>query len=135
MARFARWCFLHRRVVLAAWLIALIAFFAAGELARSAYSDSESLPGTDSAKALSVLQADFPTQAGDSDQIVVQAKHGTLRAPAAEAAVTSMLARVARLPHVRSVTSPYGPGGQLSSNGTIGLATVNLDAQAQNIPN
>lgn len=135
MAKFARWCFLHRRVVLAVWLIALIGFFAVGRLTGSAYTNSESLPGTDSAKALQVLTADFPAQAGDSEQIVVQAKHGTLRTPAAETAVTSMLARVARLPDVRSVTSPYDPGGQLSSDGTIGLATVNLDAQAQNIPN
>jgi putative drug exporter of the RND superfamily len=134
LARFARWCFVHRRVVLAVWLIALIGFFAVGQLTGSAYSSSESLPGTDSAKALSALQADYPAQAGDSDQIVVQAKRGTLRAAAAERAVTSMLARVARLPHVRSVASPYGPGGQVSSDGTIGLATVNLDVQAQHIP-
>src|SRR6516164_3154297 len=45
-----------------------------------------------------------------------------------------MLARVAHLPHVVSVTSPYAAGGQISEDGTIGLATVNLDAQAQNIP-
>ena len=45
-----------------------------------------------------------------------------------------MLARVARLPHVSSVTSPYGQGGQISRDGTIGLATVNLDAQADTVP-
>ena len=78
-----------------------------------------------------MLQADYPAQAGDSDQIVVQAKQGTLRSPAVETAVTAMLARVARLPHVRSVSSPYGPGGQISRDGTIGLATVNLDALAE----
>jgi RND superfamily putative drug exporter len=121
--------------VLAVWLIALIGFFGVSRLTGSAYSNSNSLPGTDSAKAQQVLTADFPAQAGDSDQIVMQARHGTLRSPAAETAVTSMLARVARLPDVRSVTSPYGPGGQISSGGTIGLATVNLNAQAQNIPN
>ena len=135
MAGFARWCFVHRKAVLAGWLIALIGFFAIGQAVGSVYSQSESLPGTDSTQALSVLQKNYPAQAGDSDQIVVQAKQGTLRSPAAEAAVTSMLARVARLPHVRSVSSPYGPGGQISSDGTIGLATVNLDAQADSIPN
>jgi putative drug exporter of the RND superfamily len=121
--------------VLAVWLIALIGFFGLSRLTGSAFSNSASLPGTDSAKALHVLTRDFPAQAGDSDQIVVQARHGTLRSPAAQTAVTSMLARVARLRDVRSVTSPYGPGGQISSGGTIGLATVNLNAQAQNIPN
>ncbi len=120
--------------MLAVWLIALIGFFAIGRLSGSAYSNSSSLPGTDSAKALQVLAKNFPAQAGDSDQIVVQARQGTLRAPAAQTAVTSMLARVARLPHVRSVTSPYGRGGQISRDGTIGLATVNLDAQADNVP-
>ena len=134
MAAFARWCFLHRKAVLALWLIALIGFFAIGRLTGSAYSDSSSLPGTDSAKAQQVLATHLPAQAGDSDQIVVQARHGMLRSPAAQTAVTSMLARVARLPHVRSVASPYGRGGQISRDGTIGLATVNLDAQADSIP-
>jgi putative drug exporter of the RND superfamily len=134
LAGFARWCFVHRKAVLAGWLIALIGFFAVGQAVGSVYNQSDSLPGTDSAKALSVLQANYPAQAGDSDQIVVQARQGTLRSPADETAVTSMLARVAQLPHVRSVTSPYGPGGQISRDGTIGLATVNLDAQADSIP-
>lgn len=66
---------------------------------------------------------------------MVQARQGTLRSPTAETAVTSMLARVAKLPYVRSVTSPYGPGAQLSKDGTIGLVTVNLTAQANNVPN
>ena len=110
MANFARWCFVHRRAVLAVWVIALIGFFGLSQLTGSAFSNSSSLPGTDSAKALQVLTRDFRAQAGDSDQIVVQARHGTLRSPAAQTAVTSMLARVARLPDVRSVTSPYAPG-------------------------
>ncbi len=135
MASFARWCFLHRKAVLAVWLIALIGFFAIGRLTGSAYSNSDSLPGTDSAKALQVLTTHFPAQAGDSEQIVVQTKQGTLRSAAAQTAVTSMLARVARLPHMRSATSPYAPGGQISRDGTIGLATVTLDAQAFNVPN
>jgi putative drug exporter of the RND superfamily len=135
MAGFARWCFLHRWAVLAVWLIALIGFFGVSWLTGSTYSNGNSLSGTDSAKAQQGLTKDFPAQAGDSDQIVVQARQGTLRSPAVQTAVTSMLARVARLPDVRSVTSPYKPGGQISRDGTIGLATVNLNAQAQNIPN
>jgi RND superfamily putative drug exporter len=135
MANFARWCFVHRKAVLAGWLIALIGFFAVGLKVGANYAENDSSPGTDSTKALSVLQTNYPAQAGDSDQIVVQARQGTLRSPTAETAVTSMLARVAKLPYVRSVTSPYGPGGQLSKDGTIGLATVNLTAQANNVPN
>ena len=134
MAGFARWCFVHRKAVLAVWLIALIGFFGISKLTGSAYSNSNSLPGTDSTKAQQVLTTNFPAQAGDSEQIVVQAKQGALRSPAAETTVASMLARVAKLPHVSSVTSPYGPGGQISKDGTIGLGTVNLDEQASTVP-
>ena len=134
MAGFARWCLVHRKAVLAIWLIALIGFFAIGRAVGSVYNESNSVAGTDSARALSVLQANYPAQAGDSEQVVVQAKHGTLRSPGTEAAVASMLARVAKLPHVVSVVSPYGQGGQISSGGTIGLGTVNLDEQANSVP-
>jgi putative drug exporter of the RND superfamily len=134
MARFARWCFVHRKAVLAVWLIALIGFFAISKLTGSAYSNGNSLHGTDSTKAQQVLTTNFPALAGDSDQIVVQARHGTLRSPATKTAVTSMLVRVAKLPGVASVNSLYGQRGQISRDGTIGLATVNLDAQAGNVP-
>ncbi len=135
MARLARLCFVHRRAVLALWLVALVGFFAAGRLSGSAYTNSFTLPGTDSAKAQQLLTATFPAQAGDSEQIVVQARTGTLRSAPNERAVIAMLARVARLPHVRSVTSLYGSAGRISKDGTIGLATVNLDATAGKVPN
>jgi RND superfamily putative drug exporter len=131
---FARWCFRHRKTVLCVWLIALVAFLAAGRSAGSSYTKSFSLPGTGSNQAQAVLQADFPAQVGDSDQIVMRARRGTLRTPAVEAAVTGMLARVSRLPDVRSVASPYRTVGQISANGTIGFATVTLDAAAQDVP-
>ena len=136
MASFARWCFRHRRAVLAIWLIALIGSFGISKLTGSARTQpASSLSGTDSAKAQQSADGELPAQAGDSDQIVVQAKQGTLRSPAAETTVTSMLARVARLPGVSSVTSLYGQGGQISRDGTIGFATVNLDDQATTVPN
>ena len=134
MATFARWCFVHRKAVLAVWLIALIGFFGISQAVKSAYTNNNSVPGADSTQAQQVLTTNFPAQAGDSEQIVVQARHGTLRSPAAEAAVTSMLTRVAKLPHVTSVVSPYRQGGQISKDGAIAFATVNLDEQAGTIP-
>jgi putative drug exporter of the RND superfamily len=134
LAGFARWCFRHRKIVLGIWVIALIGFALIGQSAKAVYSNSFSLPGTDSSRALAALKADFPARAGDSEQIVVQAKAGTLRSSAAKNAVTSMLTRVSRLPHVSSVSSPYGPGGEISRDGTIGLAAVSLDKQAQDVP-
>jgi RND superfamily putative drug exporter len=116
------------------WVVALVVFGGIDRAVGASYANNFSLPATDSSRALDVLKAHFPSQAGDSEQIVLQAKSGTLHDPAVQAEVTAMLERVANLPHVRSVTSPYGAGGQISADGTIGLATVYLDALAQNVP-
>ena len=132
MARLARWCFRHRKAVLLAWLVALVLALGIAKHVGSTYSTTFSFPSTDSSKASDIVKANFPTQAGDSDQIVVQAKTGTLASPEVESAVTTMLAKVGKLHFVTAVTSPYH-SGLISKDGTIGLATVQLDAQAQNI--
>ena len=98
MASVARWCFRHRRIVLALWLVALIGFGALDRAVGSSYANNFSLPATDSSRALDILKANFPSQAGDSEQIVVQAKNGTLNDPATKAEVTAMLAKVATAP-------------------------------------
>jgi RND superfamily putative drug exporter len=116
------------------WLVALLGFAAIDRAVGASYANNFSLPATDSSRALDILKADFPSQSGDSEQVVIQARQGTLDDPATKEAVTAMLGRVAGLPHVRTVTSPYGPGGQISQDRRIGLATVYLDALAQNVP-
>ncbi len=132
MAALARWCFRHRKIVLPAWLIALVLVGGIARTAGSSYSNNFSFPSTDSSRALDLVKANFPSQSGDSDQIVVQAKSGTLHTPEVAAAVDQMLGKVQQLPFVTGVTSPYS-SGLISTNGKIGLATVQLDAQAQNI--
>ncbi len=134
MARLARYCFSHRRVVLAAWLIALCGCFVVGGSVKARYTNSFSLPGVDSTAAENVIQSNFPARSGDSEQVVVQARRGTLRTPAIESAVASMLSKVRRLPDVTLVTSPYEAADQISRDGTIGFATVDLDAPAQDVP-
>lgn len=136
MSGLARWCFRRRRVVLALWLIALVGSFAATRAAGTAFSTKFQLPNTQSAKALSLLQRDFPAVSGSSDQIVVATPSGSVRAPAVEARVSRMLAQVAAMPQVRSVASPFGLGGhgQISRNGRVAFATVTFDAQTQQVP-
>jgi RND superfamily putative drug exporter len=134
VASLARWCFRHRRIVLSLWLVALIGFGAVDRAVGSSFANNFSLPATDSSRALDVLKTNFPAQSGDTEQVVIQAKNGTLNDPATKAEVTAMLDKVAQLPHVRAVTSPYELGGQISKDGSIGLATVYLDAMAQNVP-
>ncbi len=136
MAGLARWCFRHRRLVLAGWLLALVLFTAVSRAAGISYATSVTVPDSPSAQALAILQHDFPAASGDADQIVVQARTGSVLSGPVRAEVEAMLAAVQRLPRVASVTSPYGPGGasQVSRDGKIAFATVNFDAQADDLP-
>jgi putative drug exporter of the RND superfamily len=132
VASLARWCLRRRRTVLVTWILALIVVAVISRAVGSSYTNNFSLPSTDSSRAEDIVQANFPSQSGDSDQIVVQAKTGTLADPATKATVTRMLEKVRDLPFVTTVTSPYD-SRLISRDGTIGLATVQLNAQVQYI--
>jgi len=133
MASLARWCFQHRWIVLASWLVALFGFGILSGSVGAKYSNNFALPKTDSSQATAILKASFASQAGDSEQIVVQARTGTLSDPATEGRVEAMLAKVAALPFVTHVTSPYSSANLISPDGAIGLATVTVDELPQNV--
>ncbi|HEX4061354.1 MAG TPA: MMPL family transporter [Streptosporangiaceae bacterium] len=135
MPSLARWCFRHRWIVLAGWVLALVLVTVVSKAAGISYATKYSLPNSPSTQALSILQHDFPAASGDSDQIVLQAKSGSVTSAPVRSAAESMLAKVAKLPHVASVISPYSSHGasQVSKDGKIAFATVNFDAQAQDL--
>ena len=136
MSALARWCFAHRKSVLAAWLIVLVASVGAGRVVGTHFSSSFRLPDTQSARALALLKADFRAASGSSDQVVFSTATGTVRDPSVEAQVSATLARIARIPDVRAVVSPYGPAGaeQVSRDGRVAFATVVFDTQTQSVP-
>ncbi|MDQ0776389.1 RND superfamily putative drug exporter [Streptomyces aurantiacus] len=136
MSALARWCFRHRLVVIGIWAALLVALAVPYAMLGTSYSNAFSLPGAESAKAQALLQSAAPQQAGDSDQIVVHVRDGSVRDAAVRDKVTPMLAAVAKLPSVASVTSMYGPAGapQISKDGTTAYATVTFDATADRIP-
>jgi RND superfamily putative drug exporter len=130
----ARFSFRHRRLVLALWLLALVAISALSRAVGSDYSNNFNLPKTESTEALKLLEAAAPKQAGDVDQVVLATSGGaTLTDPAIEARVTAMLANVAALPHVAKVVSPYAGPGRLNAAKSVGFALVTYDEQAQSV--
>jgi RND superfamily putative drug exporter len=135
MRAVAGWCVRSRRVVVTAWLVVLIGLSVISQSIGSSYKNSFTLPGTQSFEALSLLQKVAPKASGDREQVVVAVSQGKLTDPAVRVQVEAMLARVAALPDVASVASPYGPAGaaQISTSGQIGFANVTLTAQASKI--
>jgi RND superfamily putative drug exporter len=135
MRALAGWCVRHRRLVVTGWLVALIGLSVISQSVGSNYKDSFSLPGTQSFEALNLLQRAAPKASGDREQIVLAVKHGKVTDPAVRSQVKAMLARVAALPDVASVASPYAATGaaQTSSSGQIAFANVTLTKQAAKI--
>src|SRR5436309_2126139 len=129
LARIARWAAGHRKTVLVAWLVALVAVLGVSSTVGTKYASDFSSGNTESQRATDLLKRDFPTQAGDTDQIVFKATDGKVTDPAVRSGIEPMLAKVAHLPHVTSVVSPYSKDGarQISSNGQIAFAAVNFD--------
>ena len=132
----ARWCFQHRRWVAAAWLLAMVAVVGVGKAAGTDFGSSFSLPNTDSQAAVSLLTHNFPSASGEGDQIVIQATDGaTIRSAPVRAAVTAALAKVAAVPGVEAVASPYAKAGaaQVSRDGTVAFAVVTWDKQSAQV--
>jgi putative drug exporter of the RND superfamily len=135
MSAIARWCFRHQIVVIAAWVVVLTGLGALGQAVKSNYDNSFSLPGTGSAAAQQLLAKAVPAQAGDSDTIVWQVSSGTVRDRAVVTRMTGVLNRVATMPEVAAVVSPYGPdgAGQISRDSRIAYATVDFTRQADSL--
>jgi RND superfamily putative drug exporter len=136
VASFARWCYRHRIIVVVGWLAVLVSVVGIERAVGSAYANNFSLPGTESSKALTLLQTALPAQSGDSDQIVWHVQSGSVNDSAVRSRVQALLARVAAARSVVGVRSPYGPTGalQISRDGRIAYATVLFDKLANQLP-
>src|SRR2546429_3713007 len=135
MRRRAHWSYLHRRLVLAGWVGVVVLTFFVGSTTGSNYANGTKLSGTESATAQNLLQQAAPSVSGDTERIVFATKHAQITQPAVRTAVDATLAKVARLPGVTGVTSPYTAAGakQLSQDGHVAFATVNFRKDANKV--
>jgi RND superfamily putative drug exporter len=133
----ASWCVRHRRIVLAAWLLALFTVTGISRAAGSHFVDSWARPGTDTSTAVSLLTSVSPAVSGDTEQVVVGTSGGlTVRDPAVRARFTGLLSRLSRLDGVTGVVSPYASIGaaQVSKDGRVAFATLQFGMAAQDVP-
>ncbi|MGA4866726.1 MMPL family transporter [Streptomyces lavendulocolor] len=131
--RLAAFSYRHRWGAVLLWVALVAGITAASTAVGSAYHNDFALPGTDSQAARSVLERHGSAQADASVQIVVE-DAGGIRGAAVEARVGAMLGKVAGLPGVRDVRGPYDDVAAISRDGTVGYATVTLDAPAGDVP-
>ena len=132
----ARWCYRHRLLVVALWMVGLIGTTIAAQGIGSSYQDNFSLPQTQSFQAMSLLKRAAPRVAGDVDRLVVATAHGRVTDAAVRTRMNALLARVARMPHVTEIGSPYTAvnAHQVASSGRIAFATITFDRPAGDLP-
>jgi RND superfamily putative drug exporter len=120
----ARWCFAHRWLVVALWLLVLVAGAAGAKVSGGTLDNAFTIPGSQSQTALDQVQRDFPAAAGTSAQLVFRAEDGTtLASPANAAAIKATLARSAGAPQVAAVVSPQA-SRLVTPDGKTGIATI-----------
>src|SRR3954447_4114310 len=130
MRSLARWCFTHKVIVVGAWIAALVAIGGLNASAGSGYTDSFSLPGTESTTALNLLTDNFKTEATDTNQVVFAARD--VNDPGIKASIQKPRDQIAKGPHVERVDSPFAKGAaarQISKDGSVAFANVHMDGE------
>ena len=138
MLKLARWSTTHRKYVVIGWIVLLVAINAFAQSAGTDYSNNFTLPNSDAQRAIDLLKASFPQQAGDRDTIVFKVSSGSVLEPAVRSRMSAMFASVEKLPHVTTVISPYAAasgGHAISADDKIAFATVVFNELANNLPN
>lgn len=141
MTRVSSWCFRRRRWTVAIWVVVFVAIGWVADDRGPDFTNSFSLPGTESQEAFETLEEQDPDRAGDTAEIVFEAPDGIAEAEVAEP-VGALLEEVGEIDSVVAVISPYTPVDeagapgpqQVSDDGTIAFATVQFDEQAGDVP-
>ena len=124
--RLGRFSFRRRRLVLMLWIAVLAAVGIGAASVSSNTSDSFTLPGTQSQKAIDLLGKEFPqaSAAGATARVVFEAPDGQqLKSGANKTEVESLIADLKKAPQVANVSDPY-QSGLISKSGTITYAQV-----------
>ena len=131
--RLGHWSVRRRRRVLAAWLTVLIGVGVLAGAFGGSTSDEFSIPGTESQRAMDLLEERFPEQSGSSARLVFASPDETpLTDPELQAAVADTLATAADAPEVVEVSDPFTTGA-VSAEGLIAFADVGYATPANEV--
>ena len=111
---------------IATWVLVLGTMFFLAASGGATFADDFSSPGSQSARAMDLLKADFPEAAKGKVMVVMAAEDGD-NLQAHQTAIASLLTDVATFDHVESIADPFA-AGTVSTDGRIAFAQVTLDA-------
>lgn len=120
----------RRRTVLAVWLVLLAGMAVAAATLSGPTTDSTTMPGTESQRAVDLLEQRLPEAGGATGRIVFAAPAGErLTAGKPAAAVAAAASAAGKVPGVRAVSAPV-----TSEDGRVALAQVTWAQRAEDLP-
>jgi len=102
----------HPVVVVVLWVVLLVAVAGAVRLFGAQTTNDQSLPGTDSQKAVDLLARSFSPQQNGTSPIVFHVTHGRLTDTANAKAIDASFKAIKKQPHVSSAVNPLTQQGQ-----------------------
>jgi len=131
--RWGRWAAIRPWWVVLAWLAAAALLAVSARTLYQGTVSSLTVPGAESQDAVEVLQRSFPRLAGDYLDVVVAAPDGVYT-PDVRARVEALVDEASAVPGIVGVSSPYGPAGMVSEDGTVATARLLFADAADDVP-
>jgi RND superfamily putative drug exporter len=123
--------FVHRRSVLAGWLVALVLSAVAGTMFKGTFTADYGTPGSDSEAAGQRMEQAFAGRSGEFVDVVWTAAQGAAT-PAVTERVDRLLEEAGSLPGV--VPGTTSEAAEVSRDGTTAIARLPLDRPAASVP-
>ncbi len=126
LARLADFAFRRRRLVLLAWIVALVGAFAASATLAGEFSADYATPGSESQRAGDLLTQRFPGRSSDTVDVVWEARGGV---ESAKERTDTLLAAASRLEGIGDAAP-----AEVSRDGTIAVSRLSLTVKPDSVP-
>ncbi|WP_194899360.1 MMPL family transporter [Catenulispora pinisilvae] len=131
--RIARWAFRRRRLVLAVWVIVVVAMIAVAGASGGKTNDSFTIPGTESQRVTDLLKVKLPALSGAQTTVVFAVPSGTkVTDPGPKAGIEQAVTNLEKVPGVVQSADPF-QGGPISQNGQVALGNLQWSQQPPDI--
>jgi len=134
--RLGRFSYRHAWRVIGVWALVLVGILGGSVALGGQTSESFSIPGTESQSALDRLESVFPSVAGASAQVVMEAPEGaSVDDPDLTAAIEDTATAIEKVDGITTVISPFSEyaGKAVSDDETMAIIKVQFDGASTDV--
>ncbi|HSE46762.1 MAG TPA: MMPL family transporter, partial [Gemmatimonadales bacterium] len=131
LERWARFAHRRRGRVIATWAAILVALIAAQVAFAGEFDSGFDMPGTESQKAIDLLEERYPARAGSDGDLVFQAQAG-VNDPAIKPRIEKVLQDLDSIEGA-TIESPFDQPENISQDGTVARGVIHMEQQANEI--